>query len=169
MKSLPDNTEGFTLIELIIYISIVTVALLVFTNFMADVTHNASKAKVTKEVQQNARLIMTKITQEIRAGSSINEAELVNGTLIITKGSSTITFDRDGDNITYDDSADGLPVQILTNEYVKVTDLTFAKSGEDGISVHLTIQQKRNDTAAAGHERDRISLSSTVVPRSALY
>ncbi len=169
MKQAHNTTKGFTLIELMIYISIVTAALLVFTNFMVDVTHNAAKAKVAKEVQQNARLIMAKMTQEIRSGSSVNRTELAHGKLIITKGTSTITFARSGDDITYDDSADGLPVETLTNQFVKVTDFTLAESGTNGISIHMTIQQKGDTTASAGYERDQVSLSSTIVPRSALY
>lgn len=162
-----SNPEGFTLIELMVYLSISTIAILVFTNFMADVTQNAAKSKVTKEVQQNARLILTKITQEIRTSQGIDMGQSVlnsdDGKLVIIRAGGSTTFDLVSGDVTIDTGAGS---EVLTSNHVKVTELHFTET-QNAISVDITVEQKRDTDRT--HERDSITLSSTVVPRSTIY
>jgi len=62
------NTKGFTLIELVIYIGIVSVFLILGSNFAWDIIKSDTKINCYREVQQNARFAMERVTQELRAG-----------------------------------------------------------------------------------------------------
>ncbi len=61
--------KGFTLIELIIYIAIVSVVLVLASSFTWDIIWGGTKATCYREVQQNARFAMEKIIRALRAGS----------------------------------------------------------------------------------------------------
>jgi len=63
------NMKGFTLIELIVYIAIVSIVLTLVTSFGLDVVYGNIKAQTVRETQQNARFAMEKITRSIRSGS----------------------------------------------------------------------------------------------------
>lgn len=63
---------GFTTVELLVYITIITVVTTVLTNFVIDATKTAAAARQAKEVQQNSRTLMTKIMRDIRLADHID-------------------------------------------------------------------------------------------------
>lgn len=154
--------EGYTLIELLIYISITTLIMVTLTSFVADVTKQATRTKVSKEVQQNARLIITKITQDIRTADD-GTISISPDNSQINLGLKTYSWDSAAKTVTYNDGTGDDP---LSNQKVSVTNLRFSRNG-DGINVALEVQQK--NPAAKAAARSDISLSTTVVPRSILY
>lgn len=164
---LNNNTSGFTAIELIIYLSIVTVAALVFTSFMVNVTKNAAQSKISKEVQQNARLMISRITQDIRSAKDINIAQSVldsdHGKLALVTNTGVSTFLWNNERAIYNDGSG--PVDLSTDS-VGVTKLRFEKDG-NAVTVALTVQQKIGITEPSAS--DSISLSSTTVPRQLIY
>ncbi|MFH0952123.1 MAG: prepilin-type N-terminal cleavage/methylation domain-containing protein [Patescibacteria group bacterium] len=156
-----DN-RGFTLIELLIYMGLVTIILLVLTNFAVDVTANAAHAKSAKEVQQNARILLASLSQEIRTAKTIQQV-LPTSLTIISPTDETIVYSLSDSRLYYTISGITLP---LNNDRVRVTDLSFAQTGQ-AVSINLTVEQGNPNTDAAG--RSQTSLSSTIVPRRQLY
>lgn len=155
---------GYTMIELLIYIGIVTAAILVFTNFMVDITKNSARAQVKQEVQQNARLILSRLTQDIRNAKQITG---VNPEQIILKNplDQDITFKWDNINkeITYDDGTGPI---ILSGTKIRVTQLNFQQN-DSTISINLKVEQKNPNAQSA--DKSEITLTSAVVPRALLY
>lgn len=162
-KSLDRTPKGFTLIELIIYLGITTVALLVFTSFMVDVTKNATRARTATEVQRNARIALSRITQEIRTAHAVqvNNAQHIT---LTSSDSETIQMYLIDEDIAY--TVDGGPMQVLTNDNVRVTDLVFEQD-DNSVSIALTLEQKNEN--AQGANKHGVSLSSTVTPRTCIY
>ncbi len=158
------NQSGFTLIELLIYVSIVTISLTVMMNFVVDVTVSAAKAKIAKETQQNARLLISRLTQEIRTAKQISDVQNDSITLI-NSDDQNITFDccDSEDRVLYITDSEATP---LTNNRVRVTDLTFEQIA-NSISISLTVEQKSLNPRAGN--QDQVVLSSTIVPRQSLY
>lgn len=160
---------GFTIVELLIYISIVTVTLLVLMSFVADVTKSASRAKIVKQVQQNARLVMSDVAAQIRAADSIDDANSVfnnppnpHGKLALVKGGVTTTLEWSSGNIIYYNGS-----QLSTSD-VWVTELSFTKIGavgNNGVMVTITAQPAASTTGANAP----FTISSTAVPRSQVY
>lgn len=162
-----SDERGFTLAELIVYLSIVTIAILVFASFMVNVTKYASHSKVQREVQQNARLVLSRITQEIRTAASIDAANSVfnsdDGKLTVQGPSGAlVSFYRQAssDEVYYDNGSGAVP---LSSDAIRVSELRFAQVSS-GVSVDLKVEQGN-----ASAPPNAIELSSTVVPRTSLY
>ena len=64
--------KGFTLIELIIYIALISIFITGAILFAWDIIYGGAKSGVQREVNQNLRLINKRIAYEIRNSSAIN-------------------------------------------------------------------------------------------------
>lgn len=64
--------RGFTLIEFLLYIGILTVVLALACGFLWNIIFGTIKATSHQEVQENGRFILTKMTQEIKKASGVN-------------------------------------------------------------------------------------------------
>jgi len=67
-----QNLRGFTLIELLIYVAILAAILVLLTGFLWTVVFGNIKESSFQEVQQNGRFALTKISQEIKRATGIN-------------------------------------------------------------------------------------------------
>ena len=122
--------NGFTLIELILYIAISSIFMLASVSFAWDVIYGRVKSYVQQEVNQNMRFASKRITYEIRNASAISSV-----------GSSTLTLtmaDPDRNPTVFDVSngrlrigyggSGGCPISSpcpLTSDNVSLTNLTF--------------------------------------------
>ena len=68
----PIRQGGFTLIELILYVALVTMLLLTVVPFAWNVIEGGVKLGVEQEVYSQARYVSERIKKEIREGSAIN-------------------------------------------------------------------------------------------------
>lgn len=89
--------KGFTLIEFLIYIAIVSLSLVLIAGFALDIIQGGTKTFVHREVQQNARFAMEKISRAIRAGQdpivvfTLSDGILYQGGLPITTNQVRVT------------------------------------------------------------------------------
>lgn len=143
--------KGFTLIETIVYVTLVSILVLVFVNFALDVVGTAQKSRVRQEVQQNARFAMERITQEIRAASSLNTGSSTfnshPGVLSLATDdvlTDPIVFDVSGGVLRISEAGGG--AQDLTSSKMTVTSLVFTNLSVSGrttnIKTELTIEYK---------------------------
>ncbi len=158
-----SRQDGFTLIELLIYISISTVVIVTLTTFVSDVSLNATRSKLDSAVQDNARLIINKLTQDIRTADSITS---VNPTqLVLVNGGTSIAYTWDPiDETVYYNAGSG--PQALTANHIRVSSMAFADDGK-AINIDLTVEQA-NPHAAENAQAD-ITLHSSIAPRVRLY
>jgi type II secretory pathway pseudopilin PulG len=70
--SLFKSGAGFTLIELLIYLTLVTGILISATTFAWNIINSRTKAFAIQEVEQNGRLIMERIIQEVHQAGKVN-------------------------------------------------------------------------------------------------
>lgn len=80
MNRKPDmnNSKGFTLVEILLYISILTILIAATMSFIFLVMFNNAKYKATIEVNDQADIVLSKITQSIREASDITIPEYRN-------------------------------------------------------------------------------------------
>lgn len=124
------HEKGFSLLELIIYIAIITVISGVFVAIIFNLNLSSIKSKTETEAQQNLRNAMQAISQTIRSAQNINApAAGASGTILTavvngqnvqyslgSTASSTATLKRvTGTNTDY-----------ITSDNVLVTYLNFA-------------------------------------------
>lgn len=128
---------GFTLIELIIYIAIVTVVLILASDFAWNIIKGDTKAMVYREVQQNAQFAMEKITRALRLGQSPGIFNI-------------------SDDILYQDSV------AITSDLVRVTNLQFVPIANT-YQINLTIEY--NNPSGRQEYQASIYLKSTASAR----
>ncbi len=141
--------KGFTLLELIIYLAIISGAIVSFTYFILSVSNSRTKTYVAQEVHANARTALELISQRIRAS---------NGVVSVTPSVLTLDFstaipakhptaiDRDANNaLRITEDTDGTPVvSTLTSSEVKITTLIFtnvtAPGTRENIRINMTME-----------------------------
>lgn len=153
--------RGFTIIELLVYVSISAAALVIFSVFVANVIKDAGRSQAAKEVEQSVQLMMERITQDIQHARAVSALTATSITLTTASGSSvSYAYDSVAGTVTYPSSASQ-----ISSPQVRVTALNF--SGVDpAITVSLAAEQREVSHGAAAY---RTSLSTTAVRRRALY
>lgn len=120
--------DAFTLIEFIIYIAIVTLVLVLIIGFLWNIVLGNIKETSYQEVQQNARFALTKISQEIKKASGINNPSPGQSDSILSLSMQNLDL-----NPTIFDVFEGKlritqgesDPKELTSDEVKVTNLLF--------------------------------------------
>jgi len=130
--------NGFTLVEILIYLSIVSVVLLVGTTFIWNVIYGGERTSQYEDLREASRFVLEKMGQEIKKASTITTpatrgnsnscpAGEEDSCLTIVQSSTTIKFYRKTEsNITkiYQKVGENEPVA-LTPSSVNVTSLTI--------------------------------------------
>ncbi|MDP2683418.1 MAG: hypothetical protein Q8P20_00010 [bacterium] len=145
-----DN-KGYTFIELIIYISIVSVSVLVFTGFIVNITKASARTEANLNTQYNAKFVMNKITNQVRKASSYYVAP----DSIFNNDQGKITLKMLNDEGNYDDLSFYLQNDMVfmkknagAGEIISDDDINFTKLRFDNdgaiLSINLTAQNKLN-------------------------
>lgn len=141
------NKRGVTLIELIIYISLVSVILVVTLNFGWRVLLGQIKTQFIREVQQNGRLSLEQINRLIRQASAINSPSPGGFDTVLSLEMPDYNLDPTVINISENKilitQGGNSPVEI-TNNKVKVKNLRFTNLSYDNtpgiVSVEIDIE-----------------------------
>lgn len=145
------NGAGFTFIEAILYVAIVSIMLTALIPFVWNIVEGGSKSAVQQEVSSNGRFISERIKYEIRNSLGVTSPAAQGGsgtslTLCEVAGcaSNSTIIAISGTNITINDKGTG-PVQLNSND-VKITGLLFtnntsADNKTKNVSFSFTISQ----------------------------
>lgn len=137
--------RAFTLVELLVYLAIVSVLLVMVFSLFSSLTRARVRQQAIAEVEQQGYIAMTQITQAIRNAKFVSEPapgalgqSLVLATYSPT--SSTTTFILDGDALYSIDATGTLPI---TNTQVLVRNVTFqnlaASTTNGSIKIQFTV------------------------------
>lgn len=143
------RARGFTLIELVVYISIVSGVLLIAVVLSIDLLRGRAKSTALEVVNQNGRLVLERITTVVRNANLVNAVDSVFGTspgrlsLQMPDGAVNPTvFDVSGATLRVAEGT-GTPVP-LTSPDVEVTSLIFTylnQTGSEGIRISLGLRR----------------------------
>ncbi len=144
-KLLPQ--KGFTLVELVLYVSICSILLLTISSFLTFLLGARVRSQAITEVNQQGFQIMSLITQTIRNGRSIQVPNMgtSSSTLSITTGNALLNPTIFYLSSTTLQIKEGSKIAVpLTNSRVQISALTFqnissGSSTEKIIRVSYTI------------------------------
>lgn len=125
-----QSNSGFTLIETLLYGLLVSGMILAAVLFSLNVSDGNEKARAYQEVQQNARMAMERIVQEVRSASDLDAAGSTFNTspgvlsLINNYAAKSPTVFSVSNNILSIQQGTGAKTA-LTSNLVRVTGLTF--------------------------------------------
>lgn len=138
------SIKGFTLIELLVYLTLVSGILITATTFAWNIINSRTKAFAIQEVEQNGRLIMERIVQEIHQAQGVSTPAVggKSDSLSLsmrTANQDPIVFSLHSGRL-YLSRGVSAPVALSTNDIV-VTSLVFHNIGTpDGTTSNIAIE-----------------------------
>ncbi|MEK7607278.1 MAG: hypothetical protein AAB444_03735 [Patescibacteria group bacterium] len=135
MELTNDGRQGFTLVELLLYVGLSSLLLLTMTLFLSTLLESRVKNQTVAEVEQQGAAALHMMAQIIRNAESITSPIQGNNasslTLnVITGANDPTVFDLSSDALRITEGA-GSPM-VLTNSRVTVSGLTFQNLSHTG-------------------------------------
>lgn len=175
-KKLLKNISGFTLIEMVVYVTLLSIVSLVVISVLFQFLGINETSGRIRSATTEARSSLDTIAQEIRFASSVYTPTSVFGTSPGQLSLETSRFVPADENSTYVDfyvdnnglylKREGQGAQLLTSQKVKVTNLVFTNlngyTGLPAIRTQITIQYKDPGNGP----KEAVTLESTTALRS---
>lgn len=133
-----DNRSGFTLVELIIYMGLLAMLVLIFTEIFTSVVDNQLSSSNTSNVSGDGRYIYSRFVYDVARAQSITDPS------VFASPSSTMTLLINGENYTYQLDNGDLSIEApsgtfqLNSQGTTISNLTFSKVGS--ASARSTVQ-----------------------------
>ena len=152
-----NRSQGFTLIEMLVYMGLLSIFLLILTQVFTSSLDAQLESQATSTVEQDTRFIFTRLAHDIEnAYTLVSPAtpgeESTN--LVLTRSGETLTYSLQNSNLVLDDT---LSIDSLNSYATEVTSLNFERLGNTGgknnIKVTLTVQSK---TLRSGNTESKI-------------
>ena len=155
MKNLLHTKRGFTLIEMIIYISVLTVILVLIVSFIISFGRAYNVLRTTIRINNSAIVSFERVIREIRQANDVDTAASTLGThpgrLVLTTtdaSSAPITLEFYINSSELMLRQDGVDVGSLTRSDVTVTNLVFRLS-DNGTSKAVKIEMTLESIVAS--------------------
>lgn len=174
LTSIPKNGGGFTLIEFIIYIGLVVVILVLMAGFLWNIVFGDIKETSYQEVQQNGRFVLTKMTQEIKKATGINNPSPGNSDNILSLSMADANLDP-----TIFDVSEGIlritqgttgPYE-LTSDRVNVSNIQFTNLSYENtpgtVRIEIEIEHLNPSNSVEYQASINLNSSVTLVPGGA--
>ena len=161
--------KGFTLVEVLLYLAILSIVVLAFSSFLFLSYTSRIRASVISEVEQQGDQTMTLITQNIRNAANVSSplSGSTSNSLTLTQytaGVSPTVFDQLGNTMRITEGA-GSAINITSNR-VNVTNFSFQNLSRP--STPGNIQIKFTLTYASSSNRNEYSYSKTFISTASL-
>lgn len=129
--------QGFTLIELILYVAVVTIMLSALIPLSGNIMSLGTKSTTAQELSANARYVSERIKYEIRHASGITPPVLTNSISLTNFSPDTTTvIDLSGNKIRINKNGAG-PIN-LNSDDTTITSLNFTDySSVDSKTKHI--------------------------------
>lgn len=145
-----STTRGFTLVEMIIYIAILTLVFMVITTTLLSFTSSYRVLSVRRAIEHSAIESLERMTRDIRAAASIDTGNSSLGVspgvlTIIGPGNATTTKFHVQDGILAID-VNGVYKGPITTSDVTITNLTFNQlttTYSKAVKIDMTLQAAR--------------------------
>lgn len=157
-------TRGVSLMELLIYIALLSVILLVISSAFISISKTGGSVDARTEVNSNTRFVSNKIIQDVKSASAVSVPTVVGGTaatLQLTVSGDTILYDISGGQLRRKVNA-GAPEPITSN-LVTVSAPTFTRlENYNSVLQATTTTISINITIAHANTGSDYNYSSTI-------
>jgi len=163
LKILIERAKGFTLVELMIYIGLISIVLTLVTSFSISIARLRDEAYVMEEIGYNSRTVIGIISEKVRESGRIDLPQNGNAT-------GTLQFAADvsasPDRIDLIDKAIYLTsfsgeFQRLTDNSVEVTSLSFMNTASSSkkANIEISFEMKGSNSGQAGNYAQKYETS----------
>jgi prepilin-type N-terminal cleavage/methylation domain-containing protein len=157
-----NTTRGFTLIELIIYMGLLSILLVVMSNIFVTLLETKKDAESTSAVDEDGRFIMARLSYDINRATAVttpvNSGD-IGATLVLTINSQTYTYAQTGNNLTLNDGSGAAQLNgsgttlVAAPTFQKIRPTGFADTVKVQFSLRSVIQRN------GGSETQQFNLS----------
>ncbi len=146
------NYRGFTLIELIMSLGILSILIGVLTTLFGQILDTSLDSRATSGVDQDGKFIIARIAYDMQRASDIvtpsAPGSITSPTLTIKVNSIDYTYDVSGGNLRI---ANNFGVNNLNSTTTQVSDLTFQRLGigntTDTVQMKFKLTSKIKETS----------------------
>ncbi len=154
----PVSRRGFSLLELLIYISVIGIIMLFISGIFLSLGQGRGRIEARATVDSNVRFVMEKIAQVLKGASTVTTpsgAGTATSSLVTTVGSDTITYDLSGGQVRRRVGS-GAREPINSSE-ANVTALTFTRLENTNTVLTTTVVtiEVKMDASYSGGGSDR--------------
>jgi prepilin-type N-terminal cleavage/methylation domain-containing protein len=124
-----NSEKGFTLIELAIYLGILSILLLILSSFFNSALDTLMQSQATSPTEQDSKFILNRLMYDVTNADSLTTPANPGdqgSTLQLVRGGITYTYTQTGNNLTINDNAG---TDVLNSPQVTISDLSFKRIG----------------------------------------
>lgn len=176
---LMNRNNGFTLIEVLISISIIIVVGVIVGSIIISTLRGSTKATVLSDVKQNGNYAITEMSRVIRSATNINNPVLPCGnpssaaqTITVTQlDTSQVTFDCSSGNTITESQNGGTPVALLNASTTKLVPnsckiICSQQTAADIPSVQIQFSLTQSTTANFAEQSATVPFQTTILLRN---
>jgi len=148
IKRLEKNQKGFSLIELILYMGILSILIVALFQLLTAIFDIQLESQTTSAVSTDAGYILNKLEYDISRADSINVPGVGNQDQILelTIGSDTFTYSLLNDNLMVDENPAATQDQINSFN-TKVTSINFHRLSDnlgnlESVTIDFTLESE---------------------------
>ena len=155
MKISLKKIAGFTLIELMIYLAILSVITVVVADAFLILNKGKGGVEDKSELNSNLRFVIERMKRDVSSASSLttpNTTAATSSSLVLVVGANSISYTITNDRIAR--QVDAQPVEYISSDKVKITSLYFNRLENTNtvldkkrISVEINIFATYNSTS----------------------
>lgn len=145
-----QSEKGTTLIELLLYIGLISLLLTVAVNLFLDLGEFNLAATSQQNINNEANLIVARLTYDIHQATSISSPANLgdsSSVLIFNAGTDTHTYSLTSGNLQYQSTSSATQSASVNSNRVSVTALSFSRvgnpNGKPTIEVNFTLQNSQ--------------------------
>ncbi len=161
-SSIINHQSGFTLIELAIYMGILSILLFVLTNFFITALDTQLESQATSSVDQDSKFILNRLSYDITNADNVtiplNPGDQTNS-LQLVKNGITYTYSLNGTSLTI---TDNVGTDVLNSIGTTISNLSFQKIGYAGEKPTVQIKFTINSVAVKKGGNDSESFQTTM-------
>lgn len=142
LKISTTSQKGFTLIEQLIYMGLLSIFLITLTEMFVSILNVRKESEAVSAVEQDGRFILARLAYDLNRADSITTpaaAGATGNTLVIVIGGVSYTYSLNGTNIQI---ASTVATEKINSTGTTVSNLTFQRIGngnKDTIKTQFTI------------------------------
>ncbi len=141
--------KGFTLIEMLIYMGLLSVFLVVLTEIFTAVLNIFAQTETTSSLEQDSRFIASRLAYDITRSNAITSPALGNSqnNLSLQAGAENITYSISGSDLILSSNSGVNPIN---STQTKISNLSFLRLGNAGgknqLKIQFTLTSTREET-----------------------
>lgn len=146
ITTIPNSDRGFTIVELILYIGLLSMMLVMLTSIFSTSLDLQLESRSTSTLDQDARFLITRLSHDVARASSITTPTTIGDqgqALEIIAGGDTFTYSLSNGNLILTNSQGSGQ---LNGFDTSITALTFQRlgntNGKNSIQMTMTMQSR---------------------------